>query len=504
MMRTKVSLLALSLLLVMGVLSTGAGASGPSVVATIPVGDLPQNVAVNADTNRIYMTHGGASALSVIDGSTNQLVDEVTVELPPFAVALNTVTGRIYASFSGRPDEEYIQAIDVATKQILATVQTGSWPIDIAVNTTTNRVYVVNHFDGNVMVIDGPTNQVVATVSVGSTPHKAAVDEARNRIYVENSDSVSVIDGVTNQVVDNIVLDQFAWGLALNPAADRIYVANIFDKSMSVIDVDSKAVLATVPVGTLPVALAVNPTTNHIIVTNQESDNVTIIDGATNTVIATLPVGDYPTGVAANQAANMVYVANNGDDTVSVISDPPSDATPTPAPTPPAGSTAFALATGWNQVCYVGVEQPIEDALAPILGDVSAVYRMGAGGGYDRWFPGRPEVSTITNVSPYRPLLLLMTEGAAWNQTPEGSPPTSAGLAQGWNTICYAGAAETPAEATSAIADGFSILYMLGSGQAWSRYVPGRPEVSNIEELEQYDAVLMLTNGGGTTWTFSP
>jgi hypothetical protein len=203
-----------------------------------------------------------------------------------------------------------------------------------------------------------------------------------------------------------------------------------------------------------------------------------------------------------NPVTNVAYVANSDDGTVSVISDPPSDGTPTS--TPPPGTTPFALATGWNQVCYVGAEQPIEDALTPILADVSAVYRMGAGGGYDRWFPGRPEVSTITTLTPYKSLLLLMTEGAAWNQTPAGSPPASASLAQGWNSICYTGAAKPPSDATSSIADDFSIVYVLGSNQAWSRYVPSRPEVSNIDQLEQYGAVLMLANGNGVTWTFSP
>jgi YVTN family beta-propeller protein len=500
-MRAKIPLLVLSLLVSLVILLTGAGATGPSVVATVPVHDLPENVAVDAGGNRIYVTHGGASALSIIDGSTNQVVDEVTLELPPFAVALNTGTGRIYASFSGEQDEEYIQVIDAATKQVLATVQTGSWPIDIAVNMTTDRVYIVNHFDGTVMVLDGATNQVLATVNVGTTPHKAALDEAKNQVYVLNSDSISVIDGATNQVVDSIVLNQFAWGLALNPAAGLIYVANIFDRSVSVIDAESKAMVATVPVGTQPGGLAFNPTTNHVIVTNQGSANVTIIDGTTNTAIATLSVGANPQGVAVNPITNMAYVTNVDDGIVSVISDPPSGETPTP--TPPAGSTPFALATGWNQVCYVGAEQPIEDALAPVIDGVSAVYRLGAGGGYDRWFPGRPEVSTITNVSPYKPLLLLMTEGAAWNQTPSGSVPTSASLAQGWNTICYAGTDKPASEATSTIADDVSILYMLGSGQAWSRYVPGRPEVSNIDELAQYDAALILANGE-TTWTFGP
>ena len=503
-MRNRVLLSVLPLLVGLAVLLAGAGATGPSVVATIPVGEASQDVAVNADVNRVYVTNAGHLALSVVDGSTNQAVDEMSFDLPIFAVALNPTTNRLYVSSSGAPDENYVTVIDATTKQIVTTVDVGSWPRDIEVNTVTNRVYVVNHTDGTLTVIDGTTNQVVATVDAGFIPREAAVNEATNRIYVSTMDSVSVIDGATNQLVDTIALEEYPWGIALNPATDRIYLANTFDdgNSVTVVDATSKAVLATVPVGTAPEELAVNPTTNHVIVSNGGSDDVTVIDGATNSVIATLPVGAYPTGVAVNPLTNLVYVANNGDGTVSVISDPPPDATPTP--TPPPGAIPFALGKGWNQVCYVGTEQPVEDALGSIQGDVSAVYRMGSGGGYDRWFPGRPEVSTITNVAPYEPLLLLMTEGVAWNQMPADSPPSSASLAKGWNSVCYTGAAKPPAEATSSIADDLSILYMLGSSQAWSRYVPGRPEVSNIDQLEQYGAVLMLANGGGATWAFGP
>jgi len=486
-------------------LLTGASATGPSVVATIPVGDAPRNVAVNVGTNRVYITDSGEAALSVVDGSTNEVVDELSFDLPPWDVALNPTTNRMYVSFSGMFDENFVKAIDLTTNEILTTVDVGSWPRDIAVNTATNRVYVINHTDGTMTVIDGATDQVVATVDAGFIAREAAVDEATNRIYVSTMDSVSVLDGATNQLVDSIALDKYPWGIALNPITDRIYLAHTFDddNSVSVIDATSKAVVATVPVGTAPEELAVNPTTNHVIVSNGGSNDVTIIDGATNTVVATLPVGAYPTGVAVNPVTNLVYVANSNDETVSVISDPPSEATPAPTPTPPAGTTPFALGTGWNQVCYVGPEQPIENALTSVLGDVSAVYRLRPDQGYDRWFPGRPEVSTITTVSPYKPLLLLMADGAAWNQTPSGSPPASATLAQGWNSICYAGANKPPADATSAIADDFSILYMLASNQAWNRYAPSRPEVSNIEQLEQYDAVLMLATGG-TTWAFGP
>jgi YVTN family beta-propeller protein len=504
-MRRKAVLPALSLLLALLVLLADVGATGPTVVATVTVGSLPEDVAVNADANRIYVTVSGQdAALSVVDGSTDQVVDEVAFGYPPWAVALNPLTGRLYVSFAGgHGHEDFIEVIDEATKQTVDTVSVGSWPMDMAVNTATDRAYVLNHADATVMVIEGATNQVVATVEVAFLPRRVAVDQTTNRVYVRSQDALSVIDGATNQVVDSIALDKSGGGLDLNSETGRIYVTNTFDNSVSVIDSASKAVVATVPVGTEPDMLAVNPTTNHIIVTNEGSDDVTIIDGTTNSVVATLSVGDGPRGVAVNPVTNRAYVANRGDGSVSVISDAPPGGTPTP--TPPPGATGFTLATGWNHVCYIGAEQPIEDALAPFLADVAAVYRLRSDQGYDRWFSGRPEVSTIATVSPHKPLLLLMTAGATWNQLPPDSPAASASLVQGWNSVCYTGAAKPPDDATSGIAEDFTILYMLRSNQAWSRYVPGRPEVSNIAQLGQYDAALMLvTEPGPTTWTFDP
>ena len=504
-MRIRISLLVLSLLLALAVLLTGVGAASPSVVATIPVGSGPTDIAIDAVNGRIYVTDS-VNGLSVIDSSTNQVVAQLSPGFPVHAVAVNPATNRLYVS-AVDIDEYFIIVVDTTTNQTLTTVDADDWPIDVAVNTATNRVYVVNHFDGTVTVIDGAANQAIATIDANVLPRTVAVDEAANRIYVEGNDSAVVIDGATNQVVDTIALGGDHWGMALNPDTDRIYLAS-FDDGVLVVDVNSKTIVATVPVGTEPEALAVNTATNHIIVPNGGSDDVSIIDGATNSVIATLPVGGRPTAVAVNPATNVAYVANMDGDSISVISDPPSEGTPTPtptpSPTPPAGSTPFTLEAGWNQVCYVGTEQPVGDALAPIMSGVSALYRMGSDGSYDRWFSGKPEASTITSLSPYEPLLLLMANGATWNQTPAGSPPTSAGLSQGWSTVCYTGATKSVSEATSGITNDLSMLYMLGQGQAWSRYAPAMPQISDIDQLEQYDAVLMLVNGNGATWTFSP
>jgi len=131
-----------------------------------------------------------------------------------------------------------------------------------------------------------------------------------------------------------------------------------------------------------------------------------------------------------------------------------------------------------------------------------AVYRMRSPG-FDRWFPGRPDLSSITTLNAWDPLLILSTEGAVWEHQPADGAPTSVPLASGWSSVCYLGEAKDPAAATAAIAGRFGVLYSLLADQAWRRYVPGRPEVSNLSVLYPRTAVLLLiTDPDGAQWVF--
>ena len=211
-----------------------------------------------------------------------------------------------------------------------------------------------------------------------------------------------------------------------------------------------------------------------------------------------------PTFVPAQLAINQDCPGVTPTPTATATATPSSTSTPgTPTPTPPPGTVALAL--GWNNTCYVGAEQPIQDALADVSEHVVAAYRMRADQGFDRWFPNRPDVSTITAVSPYQPLFILMDQSVFWPLAPSGTPPTSTSLSAGWNSVCYAGPTKSAYDATAGVAGGFVIMYRLAADQRWSRYVPGRPDVSDLVELDQFAAVLMLVNQeNGTSWAFGP
>ena len=180
---------------------------------------------------------------------------------------------------------------------------------------------------------------------------------------------------------------------------------------------------------------------------------------------------------------------------------PTATSTPTPLPTPPPGT--IMLASGWNNACYVGPEQPIEDALADVVDQVLAVYRMRADQGFDAWFPNKPEASSITTVSPYQPLFILMGQYAFLPHEPSGTPPPSISLASGWNNVCYTGETKDAQAATGGIAKDIGVLYTLTPDQGWLQFVPDRPDASTLSQLESSTCVLMLvTNGDGALWVF--
>src|SRR5215471_6625672 len=96
-------------------------AAGPGVTATVSVGSQPGSIAVNPQTNRVYVANVGSHTVSVIDGTRNPVVATI--------------------DFSDVPSSD-LQAI--------------------AVNALTNRLYVGDASSGAVYVVDGTTNARLA------------------------------------------------------------------------------------------------------------------------------------------------------------------------------------------------------------------------------------------------------------------------------------------------------------------------------------------------------
>ena len=332
-----------------------------AVVASISTGmGFDIALAENSVTKKIYVAGRGSpfgpcewhpGNVAVLDEATNSatLIDPNAVS--PHAVAVNSVTNKIYVADYGDVEPlgcgtnpGKVTVLDGATNTATDIIDpNATGPIGIAVNSATNQIYVANWLSGNVTVIDGATNAVTTLSDPNAAlPFAVAVNSVTNKTYIANEGSlvvlgtnpgnVTVIDGATNALTT--VTDPNAFvpdSVAINSMTNKIYVANQGSLlhngnnpgNVTVIDGETNATTtitdpnAITPGGgdSLGFGVAVNSVTDKIYVVNEYSHNVTVIDGTSNAVTTVSdPNARAPVAVAVDSVSNKIYVANLGND----------------------------------------------------------------------------------------------------------------------------------------------------------------------------------------------
>jgi YVTN family beta-propeller protein len=235
-------------------------------------------------------------------------------------LAINPETDRVYVT---NVESDTVSLFDISTQELAGTIVVGTQPTAIAVNPGTNTIYVANYLDSTITVIDGASNRevnVIELAEVDAGPNALVLIPSGN-LYVSNelSDSITVIDTADNTVTDNIQLEEGSGpaGIVFNPANGLLYVAARNIGQLLLIDPSDGRFVETIPVGVYPLGVAVNAETNVAYVTNHESNSVSVIRD--NKLVANVTVGSFPRGVAVNPETNAIYVSNEDSTTVSVI-----------------------------------------------------------------------------------------------------------------------------------------------------------------------------------------
>lgn len=195
--------------------------SDNKVVNTITVGTQPESVTFSTDGTWAYVTNYGSKSVSVIDTTlaTPKVITTISnVGTNPRGIAyVQTANGpRVYVANSGAGT---VSVINASTNQLIDTkpstaltvdpISVGSAPQQIAVSPDGTRIYVTNQSSNSVSVINTATNALDgAAIAVGSKPAGIALSADGSTLYVANGDdSVSVVDTKTRSVFGVMTLD---------------------------------------------------------------------------------------------------------------------------------------------------------------------------------------------------------------------------------------------------------------------------------------------------------
>jgi YVTN family beta-propeller protein len=311
----------------------------------IPVGELPEDMAVNPLTNTIYVANFNGNTVSVIDGLTNTVTTTIRIDTSPSHIEVNPETNKIYVANNYH---KTVSVIDGATNILTTTIHNIPTTLALAINPTTNMLYTLGSTEG-MSIIDCNTNTLSKTItdqeldrlteypiSIGLT-----VNPTTNTIYIAYTRyggtyaHISVIDGKTNTVTAYIQGTIEMGALAVNPITNMLYAVG--DNGISIINGKTNRYITTINVDNYLTDVAINEATNIVYVDSFNNETVSKINGRTNRLIAIKSQVDRPAALAINSFSNILYVANRQMNAVSVFHQ---DALPTITPTyTPGGPT---------------------------------------------------------------------------------------------------------------------------------------------------------------------
>jgi YVTN family beta-propeller protein len=130
------------------------GYNNEKAVATIQVGKFPSSIAVDPNTNMVYVANNRENTVSVIEGFTNNFTHKIVTD-----IKIDTANGN--PAF-----------LESRTR--------------LSINPITHMVYVVNQDSGFVSVIDGKTNKVLVGASFYVTPANSGFVRCNEQNLINN------------------------------------------------------------------------------------------------------------------------------------------------------------------------------------------------------------------------------------------------------------------------------------------------------------------------------
>ena len=289
-----------------------------SVLATVPTGSAPHEIAVSQDGRTAVITNYGVRGAP---GNTLTVVNLLTLDIA------RTVDLGIYERPHGIAfvDGDSLVAITSEVKQVVVivnvhdgliarTIPTGQRASHmLAVGSNGRRVFTTNIVDGTVTVIDPIAGHAEKVVEVAPMVEGIASSPDGATLWVGSNarKTVSVVDVESGVVVDSLTGFGFPYRMAVTPDGNTAVLSDPMLGEIRLVSTATRAERARVVVprdrivsGTefsgspSPEGIAISNDGKVAFVALQGRNEVGVVDLATATIRAFVPAGSWPDGIA--------------------------------------------------------------------------------------------------------------------------------------------------------------------------------------------------------------
>ncbi|MDW7671560.1 MAG: cytochrome D1 domain-containing protein [Bacillota bacterium] len=261
---------------------------------------VSDGLAASMSQRRIYVGNGNQGVLSVIDGDSGQVVEEINLERRIHGIDLSP-EGRFLYLTSGALEENeeynYIMVYDTHTKSQAGEILSGSnSPSHISFNSDGTLAFATNVMSGDLSVIDTASQEIIRTIPVGQVPNEGKTDPAGERFFVASlmENELRVIDLASGDEIARLPAGEGTHGVAVAEDGGSVWTANRFSGDVTVFDAQNYRLLATIEIKGMPNHVFQVPDMDKMYVSSLESNEIAVIDMNSLEVIKRIPVGSKP------------------------------------------------------------------------------------------------------------------------------------------------------------------------------------------------------------------
>ncbi|MFZ1454359.1 MAG: YncE family protein, partial [Ferruginibacter sp.] len=284
---------------------------------SLPLGDLPLNIAVSSSKKWIAVTNNGQSkqSLQLINAKTEKILDNV--EIKKSWLGLKFSSDEKYLFVAGGNDNWILQyEINNNKLQLKDSIKLGKkWPNKISpagidIDDEKHLLYVVTKDDHSLYIIDLLTKNIIQQVKLGGEAYTCLLSADKKELYIScwGCDKLIVFNTLEKNIAAQIPIGDNPNDMCITRDNTFLFVANANDNSVSVINIKERKTVETLTASLYPDAppgstcngLALSEDDKTLFIANADNNCLTVFNVSNPGFSSSkgfIPVGWYPTCV---------------------------------------------------------------------------------------------------------------------------------------------------------------------------------------------------------------
>jgi len=295
---------------------------------SLPLGDLPLNIAVSPSKKYIAVTNNGEStqSLQLIDVKSETVVSTTKIPKSWYGLKFSADEKFIYAS-GGHDNWILKYAVQNNNLKLLDSIKLGDkWPRKISpagidIDDAKNLLYTVTKENDSLYTIDLKSKNILSATKLEGEAYACLLSPDKKLLYIScwGCDKVYIYNTQVRKISGEIEVGDNPNEMCLSKNGAYLFVCNANDNSVSVIHTSQRKVIETLnaalypnsPSGSTTNGVALSEDEKTLYVANADNNCLAVFDVSkpgSSLGRGFIPTGWYPTNVKV--IGNKIFVTN--------------------------------------------------------------------------------------------------------------------------------------------------------------------------------------------------